>query len=171
MIFERLRTNRVRGLRPFLAAGSVMLARSAIGLGASGVGAQPAQADSGGAIYRENCAACHGDSLRGAGHNPALTGSLFANHWNSKSSDDLASYIAMNMPPGQGGTLSDREYRDITGFILRANGQQAAGTIAIKSENVAPSSPSQPNDKRKETHTSELQELIRRSYALFCLHK
>src|SRR3546814_14935938 len=80
-----------------------------------------------------------------------LTGSLFANHWNSKSSDDLASYIAMNMPPGQGGTLSDREYRDITGFILRANGQQAAGTIAIKSENVAPSSPSQPNDKTAET--------------------
>src|SRR3546814_14536584 len=107
-----------------------MLALSAIELGASGVGAQPAQADSGGAIYRENCAACHGDSLRGAGHNPALTGSLFANHWNSKSSDDLASYIAMNMPPGQGGTLSDREYRDITGFILRANGQQAAGTDA-----------------------------------------
>src|SRR3546814_4586217 len=57
----------------------------------------------------------------------------------------------MNMPPGQGGTLSDREYRDITGFILRANGQQAAGTIAIKSENVAPSSPSQPNDKKAET--------------------
>src|SRR3546814_3457399 len=80
-----------------------------------------------------------------------LTGSLFANHWNSKSSDDLASYIAMNMPPGQGGTLSDREYRDITGFILRASGQQAAGTIAIKSENVAPSSPSQPNDKKAET--------------------
>src|SRR3546814_20345427 len=57
----------------------------------------------------------------------------------------------MNMPPGQGGTLSDREYRDITGFILRANGQQAAGTIAIKSENVAPSSPSQPHDKKAET--------------------
>src|SRR3546814_3273316 len=52
---------RVRGLRPFLAAGSVVLALSAIELGASGVGAQPAQADSGGAIYRENCAACHGD--------------------------------------------------------------------------------------------------------------
>src|SRR3546814_18349843 len=30
MIVERLRTNRVRGLRPFLAAGSVMLALSAI---------------------------------------------------------------------------------------------------------------------------------------------
>src|SRR3546814_3685039 len=47
--------------------------------------------------------------------------------------------------------ICDREYRDITGFILRANGQQAAGTIAIKSENVAPSSPSQPNDKKAET--------------------
>src|SRR3546814_3515091 len=122
MIFERLRTNRVRGLRPFLAAGSVMLALSAIELGASGVGAQPAQADSGGAIYRENCAACHGDSLRGAGHNQALTGSLFANHWNSKSSDDLASYIAMHIPTGQGGTLSERDSCDNTGFFLTTYG-------------------------------------------------
>src|SRR3546814_12155477 len=81
MIFERLRTHRVRGLRPFLAAGSVMLALSAIELGASGVGAQPDQAASGGALYRENYAACHGDSLRGEVHNLAFAGSLFANPW------------------------------------------------------------------------------------------
>src|SRR3546814_19650543 len=77
MIFERLRTNRVRGLRPFLAAGSVMLALSAIEPGASGVGAHPAQADSGGAIYRENCSACHGTSFEGDAHNPPLPGTLF----------------------------------------------------------------------------------------------
>src|SRR3546814_18987128 len=68
MIFERLRTNRVRGLQPFLDAGSVMLALSAIEFGASGVGPPPAPAERGGATYRDNCEPRPTAPMRGDGN-------------------------------------------------------------------------------------------------------
>lgn len=146
MIFPRLQRDLSNGARVFAATGGMMSAIAAIGLGAFSAGAQPGQVDSGSAAYRENCAACHGEALKGAGHNPALSGALFASHWNDKTSDEFASYIAANMPPGQGGMLSNREYSAIAAYILAANGQRTGGRIAIDAQNGAtlPSSVSKP---------------------------
>lgn len=154
MILERVQTLRLGASRAFLFSTSLIAGLSAIAFGASGISAQSAQPANGGALYRENCAACHGDSLRGAGHNPALTGALFASHWNGKSSDDLASYISANMPPGQGGALSKRDYAAITSFILGGNGQKTTGLIAIKSAAATPSLPAG-QKKNVETDSSE----------------
>ncbi len=81
-----------------------------------GGGALAAQAP-GERVYREACAQCHGPSLRGGTHAPALTGTSFTSVWGSRSADELFEYIRREMPPGQGGTLRDAEYRDIVALI------------------------------------------------------
>ena len=64
-------------------------------------------------VYREACGQCHGPSLRGGAHAPALTGTSFTSVWGSRSDDELFEYIREEMPPGQGGTLRDAEYREL----------------------------------------------------------
>src|SRR3546814_8925762 len=70
--------------------------------------------------------------------NPALSGADFLSHWRGKTSDDLASYIATNMPPGQPGLLTRKEYGALAAYILSSNGQKAPGRIAIGSESAEP---------------------------------
>src|SRR3546814_10659797 len=66
------------------------------------------QIEKGRSLYVDNCSGCHATSLTGAAHNPALSGADFLSHWRGKTSDDLASYIATNMPPGQPDRKSNR---------------------------------------------------------------
>src|SRR3546814_7264120 len=113
------------------------------------------QIEKGRSLYVDNCSGCHATSLTGAAHNPALSGADFLSHWRGKTSDDLASYIATNMPPGQPGLLTRKEYGALAAYILSSNGQKAPGRIAIRSEEP----------------TSELQSLMRNTYAVFCLKK
>ena len=73
------------------------------------------------AAYQETCAECHGPRLQGGGHGPALTGLSFSSVWGSRSPDELFEYLRREMPPGQGGALSDAVYRSIVAFILQSN--------------------------------------------------
>jgi quinoprotein glucose dehydrogenase len=75
-----------------------------------------AQATRGAALYKENCAACHGEDLAGSGPMPALAGPDFLANW--KTVGDLFEKTHTSMPASAPGTLSEQQTSDILAFML-----------------------------------------------------
>src|SRR5689334_20662931 len=67
-----------------------------------------AQAMRGEALYKEQCAACHGDDLGGSGPMPPLAGSDFLKSWQGKTVGDLFEKTHSSMPASAPGTLSEQ---------------------------------------------------------------
>ena len=91
------------------------------------------QAASGQAPYAQDCAECHGPTLRGSAHAPELTGASFMSVWDSRTTRDLFEYIREEMPPEQSGSLSDEAYLNIVALILQSNGR-ASGPEALRAD-------------------------------------
>jgi mono/diheme cytochrome c family protein len=109
------------------AAGAAIVAVCASGFQARATGAGTpyfvqAQADRGGDIYVERCAACHGPHLNDGQWGRQLKGAAFRRDWGGKSLADLVAYMEKEMPPGQVGELSAEDYADVTAYMLAANG-------------------------------------------------
>lgn len=118
----------------------VNLAFLAIGVGALGVLAvsaqdqqtqwdgvyTKAQAQRGGPLYEERCAACHGPNLLGGEMAPSLVGGEFTANWNELPLGDLFERIRVSMPQDDPGSLSRQENADILAYILQ-QGQYPAG--------------------------------------------
>lgn len=96
------------------------------------------QAAEGEAVYRANCAVCHGDHLQG-GTAIALAGPRFADAWsaadsagdwgeNQRTVEDLDFIIRSTMPKGRTGQLKAEEYADVLAYILRENGYASGAT-------------------------------------------
>ncbi|MBS1239684.1 MAG: methanol dehydrogenase large subunit protein [Proteobacteria bacterium] len=81
----------------------------------------PAGAANGRAVYAENCAACHGEALDGAGEAPPLSGPAFAANWKGRPVTELLAKVR-TMPPGGGGSLPESDYRALVAYLLEANG-------------------------------------------------
>lgn len=81
-----------------------------------------AQADNGARLYERHCQSCHGPALGGGPAMPALKGPTFLAGWRGRNLNELFLYSRTAMPPGQAGTLSDQQYLDILGYLLRENG-------------------------------------------------
>jgi len=79
------------------------------------------QASRGQAVYREECAKCHGENLGGGESSPALAGADFLSNWNGKSVGDMLERIIATMPADDPGNLARRQYADITAYVLSAN--------------------------------------------------
>jgi mono/diheme cytochrome c family protein len=77
-----------------------------------------AQAERGEAVYRQHCAACHGDTLRGSLHAPRLTDLGFFRNWNGRTADTLHAYTSSQMPLGNPGSLGEAAYIDILAYWL-----------------------------------------------------
>jgi alcohol dehydrogenase (cytochrome c) len=88
------------------------------------------QAQSGRGAYVANCAACHGNDLKGAGEAPALAGTSFMGAWGDRSAADLYNMVKASMPYGNGNSLDAATYRSIIAYVLSANGANA-GTEAF----------------------------------------
>jgi len=58
-----------------------------------------------------------------------LPGLSFSSVWGSRSPDELFEYLRREMPPGQGGALSDAVYRSLVAFILQSNDPTADVTV------------------------------------------
>jgi S-disulfanyl-L-cysteine oxidoreductase SoxD len=86
-----------------------------------------AQADRGMETFKNQCAACHGESMQGGGGAPAAAGAEFLFSWNKKNLGELIEYLKGNMPPGQAGSLSDQRYTDIIAAILKTSEFPAGG--------------------------------------------
>lgn len=91
-----------------------------------------AQADRGKDTYAQQCSGCHGDFLDGDGANGrvvALSGSTFADNWESASLNDLFVKIGRTMPRGNPGTLTSADTLNLMAFVLQYNGFPAGAEL------------------------------------------
>ncbi|WP_181392100.1 PQQ-binding-like beta-propeller repeat protein [Deinococcus irradiatisoli] len=95
----------------------------------SGPSFSAAQATSGQGVYTANCQGCHGANLQG-GAGPALMGTGFTAKWANGNHQltDLYDVIAHQMPLNAPGSLSQKQYLDVTAYILSKNGYSAGAT-------------------------------------------
>lgn len=73
------------------------------------------------ALYRANCAGCHGPDLKGA-MGPAVSGDSFAGRWRAEGFDALLQKIGKTMPPSAPGSLAPDVVHAITAHVAAASG-------------------------------------------------
>jgi mono/diheme cytochrome c family protein len=96
------------------------------------------QAKKGEAIYKETCAACHGDNLEGSGPMPPLAGKDFLANWTGKTLGDLYEKTQTTMPATAPGTLTPDQTADIVAFLLsKDNFPTGAAALVGKTEPLA----------------------------------
>jgi mono/diheme cytochrome c family protein len=94
-----------------------------------------AQATRGVGLYKDQCAACHGDDLRGNDIIPGLTGQMFTGNWQGKSLGDLYDKIQMTMPALNPGSLTPEQTADLIAHMLSVSKYPAGKTdLASKTE-------------------------------------
>jgi cytochrome c553 len=98
---------------------ALILATFAISLNAQ-------DATSGAALYKQQCASCHGDRLEGRS-GPALTGADFQSRWPAS---DLTNKIKNTMPQDKPGKLTAAQAADLAAYIQQAAGPATAATTA-----------------------------------------
>ena len=96
------------------------------------------QAKKGEGLYKEQCAACHGDNLEGSGPMPPLAGKDFLANWSGKTLGDLYEKTQTTMPPTAPGTLTPEQAADIVAFLLsKDNFPTGAAALVGKTEPLA----------------------------------
>jgi mono/diheme cytochrome c family protein len=89
------------------------------------------QAKSGETIYKEQCAACHGDNLEGSGPMPPLAGKDFLSNWQDKALGELYEKVQTSMPATAPGTLSPQQAADTLAYML-SMGKYPTGSAALE---------------------------------------
>ncbi len=79
------------------------------------------QAIAGKAVYDDQCAACHGADLTGAGPSVALRGETFMRKWSGRSIVELFANVR-RMPPGRADALDAAAAANALAFLLQSNG-------------------------------------------------
>jgi len=79
------------------------------------------QAKRGEAWYKTGCSSCHGETLKGAGESPALTGMAFMNNWSGLPLADLYERIRLTMPQDSPARITRRQKIEILAYILSVN--------------------------------------------------
>jgi alcohol dehydrogenase (cytochrome c) len=72
-------------------------------------------------LYRNQCAACHGQNLEGGQFGPTLKGSEFQNKWPAAKQPALVDFIEHAMPPASPGSLTHQQYADVAELLSRAS--------------------------------------------------
>lgn len=88
-----------------------------------------AQAKRGEAIYKDQCAACHGDNLEGSGPMPPLAGADFVKNW--KNVGDLFDKIHSSMPASAPGSLTEAQTADVIAYMFSV-GKFPAGQAELE---------------------------------------
>ena len=88
------------------------------------------QSKKGAALYKEQCAACHGEDLVGNDIIPGLTGDTFATNWTGKSLGEFYEKINLTMPALNPGSLTGDQTAEIIALILSTN-KYPAGKMAL----------------------------------------
>jgi mono/diheme cytochrome c family protein len=92
-----------------------------------------AQVKRGAALYKDQCAACHGDDLRGNDIIPGVAGQAFTGNWQGKSLGDLYDKIQMTMPALNPGSLTPEQTADLIALVLSTS-KYPAGTTDLASK-------------------------------------
>ena len=80
-----------------------------------------AQSKRGQAIYSDNCARCHSETLAGGESATALVGETFDSGWNGLTVADLFERTRISMPQDKPGSLSRQQVADVLAYIFDAN--------------------------------------------------
>lgn len=72
-------------------------------------------------LYQQQCANCHGYTLRGSAHGAALSGVEFLSVWREQDATALFGKISHSMPPGAAHTLSPEQHLALTEYIIEHN--------------------------------------------------
>jgi mono/diheme cytochrome c family protein len=88
------------------------------------------QATKGDAVYKEQCAACHGDNLEGSGPMPPLAGKDFLSNWQGKTVGDLFEKTQTSMPATAPGTLTPEQATNLMAYLLSVT-KYPAGTTPL----------------------------------------
>jgi mono/diheme cytochrome c family protein len=91
------------------------------------------QAMKGEALYKEQCAACHGDNLEGSGPMPPLAGKDFLANWTGKTLGDLYEKTQTTMPATAPGTLTPEQTAEIVAYLLSKD-NYPAGAVALEAK-------------------------------------
>ena len=94
------------------------------------------QAKKGAEVYKEQCAACHGDDLKGNDIIPGLAGASFVANWTGKSVGDLWEKINATMPALSPGSLTPDQTAQLIAAILSSNTYPAGTTALATSKNA-----------------------------------
>ena len=89
-----------------------------------------AQAKRGEAVYKEQCAACHGDNLEGSGPMPPLAGKDFLANWGGKAVSEVFDKTQTSMPATAPGTLTPEQASNLMAYLL-SQGKYPAGAAAL----------------------------------------
>lgn len=82
---------------------------------------QATQLAEGEALYNEQCASCHHQTLRGTAHGTKLQGLEFLTKWAGRTSNDVLATVSRTMPPGGEANLSPQQYLAVVAHIMNAN--------------------------------------------------
>jgi mono/diheme cytochrome c family protein len=92
-------------------------------------------------LYGEHCASCHGANGEGGARSPKVVGldkgalpldapaTAKSRKVQFRTAADVGEWVAKNMPPGKGGSLSEAQYWAILAFDLKANGVESPKKI------------------------------------------
>jgi S-disulfanyl-L-cysteine oxidoreductase SoxD len=89
-----------------------------------------AQAKRGEGIYKEQCAACHGDNLEGSGPMPPLAGKDFLANWGGKPVAEVFDKTQTSMPATAPGSLTPEQTADVIAYMLSV-GKYPAGAADL----------------------------------------
>jgi mono/diheme cytochrome c family protein len=79
-------------------------------------------------VYAGMCQSCH----TAASH----TGTVFQNSWGGRPLVDLFSFIVLQMPKNEPGSLSREEYADVLAYLLKMN-QMPVGSTELSADTTA----------------------------------
>ena len=85
------------------------------------------QASRGAAVYTQYCVQCHGANLQGEAGTP-LMGRTFLQAYGTGTAAQLYDFLSRQMPLNAPGSLSQKQYLDVTAFILERNGLPPGAT-------------------------------------------
>ena len=92
------------------------------------------QATRGKALYDQECASCHLETLQGDGLAPGLVGDAFTYRWQDGPVSDVFIVIKTTMPADRPSDLQDQEYADIIAYLLKKNKYPSGSTELSKNQ-------------------------------------
>jgi alcohol dehydrogenase (cytochrome c) len=141
---EKIRTHAHRSVRPLFVIAPValgLLLAGTVSQAARPAGFTQMQSAHGAAVYTAHCEVCHGTNLGGQSGPPLMGTKFTTSYEKNRPVSTLYDFIAKQMPYNAPGSLSQKDYLDVTAYVLAKNGYpagNAALTSATLGEQLSP---------------------------------
>jgi alcohol dehydrogenase (cytochrome c) len=120
-----------------------------------------AQAARGATTYSQFCGSCHGVTLQGDS-GPALSGTAFVQAYGAGTAEALYDFISRQMPQNAPASLTQRQYLDVTAYVVARNGYPSgAKPLDLGSLTAFSLSPSKATAMAPSSSTAATDEIVR----------